>query len=818
MVNTNTQSKSLDQEVLIEAQNLRKTFGHTIAVSALDIVVYKGEVLALVGANGAGKSTLKNLFCGKFPPDCGTLVVDGRQIDFSHYSPYIAKQCGIRVVHQELSLCKNLTVYENFFVENGQAFRKQSGKWRTKARALSSQALKKVFPANKINVDAVLGSLTIAQQQMVEIARAFCDEHAKLIILDEPTSSLPIEETEQLLRYIKDSVNSGISYIFVSHRLQEVMDIADRVFIMQNGKEKYQCDISSTSIDDMVNRMGDEIVEKAPRCISSEKPKINSDICVSFKHYTTEALKDVTCEMYGGQIVGVAGLEGNGQLEFLQEIFFNSSKKRGKDALTINGNVAYVAGDRKKEGLFPLWSISDNTIITDIARKVLCSIFSNAYADGLVSKWNDRLKTKCNSYTDVITNLSGGNQQKVLIARALASDADIILLDDPTKGVDVKTKEELYGIFQEAACNGKLIIWRSSDDAELAYCSHLFVLGSGKIIGSYTQDQFQHTDMLKLTFDDVAKNKDTVHTAKKKYNSLFLFSLIASIVLYGLCGVMSPAVFSKFGFELLAVGFTPFVLGALAQTFLIGLGHIDLGMGAFMGLVNVVCATLLYDKPIVGFSVLGALLAAYSMMGLLVCWRTIPPIIITLSMSFVWTGLAYVLQDVPGGTVPAWMINFFNFNNPILQGVVIWLIVFIALAVVIYRSRYGTVMRGFGNNESAMVNSGWSHYTAYWITYLIAGCFAIMGGIAESAIIAASDINAMSTYTLLTVAAVIIGGGYFSGGVVTHIGAVLGSVVLTFVSILLGLLRVSTDYTATIQGVVLILILSLRLFQKEKIQ
>ena len=164
------------------------------------------------------------------------------------------------------------------------------------------------------------------------------------------------------------------------------------------------------------------------------------------------------------------------------------------------------------------------------------------------------------------------------------------------------------------------------------------------------------------------------------------------------------------------------------------------------------------------------------------------------------------------------MVTLFNFNNPILQGVILWMFVFVGIAVYIYRSRYGTVLRGFGNNESAMINSGWSKYRAYWLTYLIAGCFAFMGGVAESAIIVASDINAMSTYTLLTVAAVIIGGGYFSGGVVTHVGAVLGSVILTLVSILLGLFRVSTDYTATIQGFVLITILSLRLFQKEKTQ
>ncbi|WP_320129023.1 ATP-binding cassette domain-containing protein [uncultured Sphaerochaeta sp.] len=818
-MNTDTQSALNAHEIFIQAKGISKTFGYTVAVNDLNITINKGEVLALIGANGAGKSTLTNLLSGVIPPDAGEMVIEGSPIDFSKYSPYDSKDKGIRVVHQELSLCKNLSVYENFFIENGQEFKNNAFSWRKQARKMSEEALQLVFPGNSINVNAILATLTIAQQQMVEIVRAFCDKKAKLFILDEPTSSLPCEETEQLVAYIKDSVTKGQSYVFISHRLQEVMDLADRVFIMQNGKEKYQCTICDTDIEDMVTRMGDGKVEKTLQTKNkSQDIVLNSEVEVTLNHFSAGMLKTISCDMHGGEIIGITGLEGNGQLELLKEIFFNSKRKLKQDSLQIKGKVAFIAGDRKKEGIFPLWSISDNTIITEIAEKPLLKILSKEYISDLARKWNKRLNTKCNSYDDAITCLSGGNQQKVLIARALASDADIILLDDPTKGVDVKTKQELYSIFQEAANNGKLIIWRSSDDAELEYCSHLYVMSSGKIIGNFTQEEFDHSIMLKLSFGNLS-GKVSANKGKKKIpNGLFLFSLIASVVLYVVCGTLSPAVFSKFGIELLAIGFTPFIFGALAQTFIIGLGHIDLGVGAYMGLVNVVCATLLHDKPLFGFFVLLLLLLSYSSMGLLVCWKKIPPIIVTLSLSFVWTGLAYVLQDVPGGEVPQWLLTFFNFNNPLLQGILLWLLLFIALAISIYRSRYGTVLRGFGNNEGAMINSGWSRYKAYWITYLIAGCFAFMGGIAESSIIAASDINAMSTYTILTVAAVIIGGGYFSGGVVTHVGSVLGSIVLTLVSILLGLLRVSTDYTATIQGFVLIIILSLRLFQKEKKQ
>lgn len=805
------------REILIEATDLLKIYGPTVAVNHLNVNIYKGEVLAMVGANGAGKSTLVKLLSGVVPADQGNMSFEGKELDLGRYTAINARRLGIRVVHQELSLCKNLTVYENFYIEQFQRISKRDLNWRKQARTFAKEALDNVFPGNGIDVNSGLANLSIAQQQMVEIARATSDPTVKMLILDEPTSSLPAEQTLQLQDYIKKSASGGISYIYISHRLKEVMFLADHIYIMQNGCEKYQCPIGNTSEDDMVLRMGDGVLkEDKSREEGQYIFKRNNGVCVKLDNYSTKQLKNITNEMNGGEIIALTGLEGNGQLELLQEIFFQSGKK--KHGIEIRGKVAYVAGDRKKEGIFPLWSIADNTIISKISKSPLFKPISTAFLKETVDDWNGRLKTKCASTDDLITSLSGGNQQKVLIARAMAVDADIILLDDPTRGVDVSTKLELYAVFRDAARNGKLVIWRTSDDAELEYCTRLWVMNSGTVSGEFTRKEFSHASMLQMAFKNNDKKENNLSGKKAKKSRLYLFPLITMAVLYAICGILSPSVLTKFGFELLAIGFSPFIFCVLAQTFAIGLGHIDLGVGAFMGLVNVVCATVLDKNTGLGFLVLLALLAAYSCMGLLIYWRNIPPIIVTLGMSFVWTGIAYVLQSVPGGHVPEWMVNFFDFNNPIFEGVVLWLIFFIAVAVLIYRSRYGTVLRGFGNNETAMKNSGWSKGKAYWATYLIAGCFALLGGIAQSSITAASDINASATYTMLTVAAVIIGGGYFSGGVVTHAGAVFGGVSLTLVSVLLGLFKISTDYTATIQGLVLILILSTRLIRKEKVQ
>lgn len=802
------------RNVFIEAKYLKKIYGPTIAVNKLDISIYKGEVLALIGGNGAGKSTLIKILSGIVNADEGEICIDGKDINIEKYSPIVARKNGIRVVHQELSLCKNLTVYENFYVEQFQRFDKSDLNWRKKAKVMANEALNNVFPNHGIDVSAGLSSLSIAQQQMVEIARSTSDPSVKMLILDEPTSSLPAEQTIQLQNYIKkNSKEKGIAYIYISHRLKEIMYLADYVYVMQNGLEKYQCAIGSTNENELVSKMGSGTLVKMEE--NAFVPEINKKVKVKFNNYTSKKIRNVSKEMYGGEILAITGLEGNGQLELLHEIF--SATNKNKKDLRIEGKVAFVAGDRKKDGIFPMWSIKDNTIISKVSDSRLFKYFAEKDVNLIANQWNDRLKTKCDSTEELITNLSGGNQQKVLIARALALDADIILLDDPTRGVDIETKLELYEVFREASSRGKLIIWRTSDDAELEYCTRLMVMKSGEIVGDFPKKEFDHESMLKLAFESKEKVENKLLNNIKE-PKLYLFSLIAMIILYLVSGFKSNSIFTKFGIELLAIGFAPFIFAALAQTFIIGLGHIDLGIGAFMGLVNVVLATVLDENTFLGLIILLVLILVYSCMGIVIYTIGIPPIIVTLGMSFVWLGIAYVIQEIPGGHVPEWFVRIFNFNNPLLQGILIWLILAIVIAILIYRSKYGTVLRGFGNNDSAMRNSGWSKLKAYWVTYLIAGVFAALGGIAQSSITGASDVNASATYTMLTVAAVIIGGGYFNGGVVTHLGTVFGGISLTMISVILGMFRVSTDYTATIQGLALILILSMRLLRKEKLK
>ena len=797
---------------LVEAKHFRKVYYPTIAVADISMTIQKGDILALVGANGAGKSTFTKAISGVISCDEGELIFDGKKVDLDHYSPAVARELGIRVVHQELSLCKNLTVYENFYVEQAQNIKKVVG-WRADARKMAAEAIDRVFPGSGIDVNASLSSLSIAQQQMVEISRATSDANMKLMILDEPTSSLPEDRTRQLMDYLIRTAKEGMTYIYISHRLKEIMTIANRVFIMQNGNEKWQGGIGDTSEEHMVQLMGEGIGDGTEQVELSEftAPELNKSISVTGEKYTTRRLKGITFEAYGGEIVGLTGLEGNGQLDFLQDILLKSGKKVA--GLNISGNVAFVAGDRKKEGIFPLWSISDNLVLTKAAKSGIFKHLSRQWLEESVGYWYEKLHIKSDGPQAMITNLSGGNQQKVLIARALVADADIILLDDPTRGVDQPTKIALYELLREAASAGKLVIWRTSDDAELEFCTRLFVFNEGRIVGDIQDNKVDHDTVMKLSFANKEEKAKQDMGGKKFTLPLFTFALIAAIVIYGICATRSPLLLSEYGVQLMAVGFAALVLCALAQTFIIGLGHVDLGVGNFCGLVNVLCCTLLFEKPFLGVLALLAAFLVYPLMGFVIQKRNVPAIIVTLGMSFVWIGIAISLQSMPGGTCPAWIRTVFYTDLPVLNTLCYWVIGFTVLAIVIYRSKYGTVLRGFGNNETAMINSGWNRAKAYMAIYAIAGFFAFMAGVMCSAINNASDASASGTYTMLAVASVIIGGGYFSGGIVTHFGALCGAISLTMISVLLGLLKVSTDYTASIQGLVLILILSLRLLK-----
>ena len=817
--------QSADQ-ALLNAKGLEKVYGQTIAVKAFDISIMKGEVIGLLGGNGAGKSTLTRIISGVTVPDAGEMVFNGRKIEFGQFNPSMANSLGIRVVYQELSLCTNLSVYENFYIELSSMF-KGNRKWRKSAADIAKAMLNDVFPGNDIDVDARLDSLTITQMQMVEIARAFCDPKLKLLILDEPTSSLPVEQTEQLKSYVRKKAKDGISFIFITHRLKEAITLVDRIYVAQSGARKWVGLVEETSETDLIAQMGGNIrkaseeIEENTVCGTTAQRKSHADIFITADKLHLGKGESISFHMQGGEIIGLAGLEGSGQRELLHRIF--SHRTKGDHTIKLNGKIAYVTGDRKKEGNLSLWSVLNNMMITKLVFGKLRDFISEKSLLGSAQHWHNKLEIKSESINTNITDLSGGNQQKVLIARAMVADADIIILDDPMRGVDMATKHQLYELFNEAACQGKLVFWYSSDDAEFEICTRVLVMRYHTIVAELNAGDLSKTSIVESSFrgeelnsieSTSVKAETKQHmAARKAYNSSMMVPLVAMVLVFVLCGLRSPRVFSMFGVELLLSGAAPLIFLTLGQMFIIGFSQIDLSIGYFMGLINVISATVLSTNPGLGFFVLVALLAVYACMGLVIYYCKIPAIVMTMGASFIWRGAAITILPAPGGIAPQWLTTVF-WSDYVVPPVLIILIILTIVTLLFYRCKYGTVMKGFGNNPASMVRSGWSEPLVYYCTYLISGTLALLGGLMMSGISGAADANAAGPYTMLTITSVVMGGGYLAGGLVTVPGAVFGAITFSLIFSLLGFLNISTELTAAVQGFMLIVILSLRLFKK----
>ncbi len=803
-------------EHLIELESVSKYYGVTIALSDVSLSFNPGEIIGLVGCNGAGKSTLASIIAGTSLPDDGKLFYCGQPLNLLSYGPVEAGQLGIRVVYQELSLCTNLSVLENFYIEQHASVPKNL-KWRDQMHTISQQALDEVFPDHGIDPREKVGNLSISQRQMVEVARAMTAKGLKFLILDEPTSSLGYSQAIQLTTYMKTLKKRGVCVLFISHRLSEVIAIANRIVVLRNGKKVWEGlnnDIDEVSI---VRKMVGEVGEKSsvPEQIYFEQglpisKKRNEKVKISVKELTVNGLSNVSAEFLGGELVGIGGLEGNGQREFLKALFFSHGKEKSK--IEKIGSIAYVTGDRKKEGIFPLWSVSDNMGIGEVNKFPLFKGLDLRKISTKVLQWLEKLSIKAGEGPNTsILSLSGGNQQKVLVARAMLVDADIIILDDPTRGVDVDTRQQMYQLFKEAVEDGKLIIWYSTDDEELSSCSRVIIFRYGQIIEELHEGSISKEKIIEASFrgenllDRAEKEKKK---AKRGFEDI-LIPLCVMLCMLGISGVIQPAVFSKFGIDLLLKASIPLVFAAIAQMYIIGLSQIDLGVGAYMGLISVICATILRQNIGVGLSLIMAMILIYGLMGLLVYIRNIPSVVVSMGLSFVWLGLGYTLQPSPGGQPPDWLLRVFNLDLIVPESV---LIIFAAglLSFLFYRSRYGTVLRGFGNNPVAVQRSGWSGLKAYMAGYMIASIFSIIGGMAVAAASRGSDINATSSYTLLTVASVILGGSELSGGIVSSFGTVIGAITLSLVGSFIGFLRLDSSFVTAVQGIILILILAIR--------
>ncbi|MDR3493005.1 MAG: sugar ABC transporter ATP-binding protein [Ancalomicrobiaceae bacterium] len=470
---------------LLEIRGLAKHFGAVQALRGVDFHLAGGEIVGLVGHNGAGKSTLTNIVSGSIAPTGGRFAFDGREPAI--WSPAIAKSSGIRCVYQELSLATNLSAAENIRLMH----RSLCGiGWRARARALVVATLDAVFPGHDIDPDRRLADLSIGARQMVEIACAFSqtDSAVRCVILDEPTSALGHEATTQLLAYVRRAAASGLALILITHRLNEIIEVCHRAVVMVDGRVVAEPETAGLTRTALVELMG---TIEVPRQAGDRSAAGRQDR-IALAHSGRDA-RDLAIRVAAGEIIGFAGLDGHGQRERLRAMFAAAEN-------TAANGAAFVAGDRGTEGVFALWSIADNLTLRSLPSLSRLGLISLGAARRLAETWSAKLNVKAPSVDTPILSLSGGNQQKVLFARALASDARLIFLDDPMRGVDVGTKQEVYRLLRSEAEAGRSFVWYTTEFEELRNCDRLYVFREGRAVKELAGASIDHASVLEASF------------------------------------------------------------------------------------------------------------------------------------------------------------------------------------------------------------------------------------------------------------------------------------------------------------------------------
>lgn len=479
---------------VIEVDGAEKSFGAVRALGGVTFRVAPGECVGLVGHNGAGKSTLVNIVVGGLGIDTGTIRLDGTAVP--QHTIASARTHGIRCVFQEFSLCPNLTVTENVRITHGSL---RGFGWRRRAEELIRSKLDEIFPGHGIECSRPISSLSIAERQMVEIATAFSqtDSQVRLVILDEPTSSLDSSLASQLLSYVRRFVVAGGAVVLISHILGEIISTTDRIVVMKDGKVVAEKLATEFSIESLVAAMGSVVRARD----ANRQPRDTVNVQPVLERKAASGTGAVDFAVYPGEIIGLAGLGGHGQTSMLVDLYMG----QGGDWLSPkNPKAAFVAGDRHVDGNLPLWSILRNmtvSLLPDLSRFGM--VRAGAESE-IGDTWRERIGVRTDDVGNRILSLSGGNQQKVLFARALATRAPIVLMDDPMRGVDIGTKQDVYAMLRSEADKGRTFVWYSTEMDEVCQCDRVYVFREGRIVAELAGAEVTEDRVLAASFAEQA--------------------------------------------------------------------------------------------------------------------------------------------------------------------------------------------------------------------------------------------------------------------------------------------------------------------------
>ncbi|MGL5380390.1 sugar ABC transporter ATP-binding protein [Clostridium sp.] len=489
---------------MLKMEGVSKIFPGVKALDKVNITAYGGEVTALMGENGAGKSTLMKILSGVHQKNEGKIFIDGEEANIKGIKS--AEEYGVTIIHQEMSVLNNLTIAENIFLGN-EKYQKITGRINKKELVERSKLFLDQIGCN-IDPNRLVGSINVGEKQMVEIAKALT-KNARVIIMDEPTTALTEVETKKLFEVIDNLKKKGIAVIYISHRMEEIFAICDRVEVLRDGKYAGNALIKDIDNDKLISMMvGRKIEDQFPY----RKTGKGKNMLEVSNLSSAAGVKEASFEVKEGEILGIAGLMGSGRTELAKTIFGEYKKTSGTVKIkgkilevkniqeAIDNGICYLSEDRKKEGCVLGLSIADNMILSNLKKyeNKWKSIDSKAAIKD-VDYYIDKIKIKTPSRDQLIKNLSGGNQQKVILAKWLMLSPEVLIIDEPTRGIDVGAKKEIYELLNELKAMGKAIIMISSDLPEvLGVSDRIIVMSEGRISGELSREKASQESIMKL--------------------------------------------------------------------------------------------------------------------------------------------------------------------------------------------------------------------------------------------------------------------------------------------------------------------------------
>lgn len=802
----------------IRLSNISKFYSGVPALRDVSVEFYSGEVHAILGENGAGKSTLMNIISGTVHPELGEIRLGDRLI--SNMSPEMAASLGISISFQHPAVLDDLSVLENLQV----------------ALPPSVFAGKPEQIAAKEMLDAVglrvplrtrADALTVAQKHLLEIAKALAIK-PRILLLDEPTASLNQDSTEMLFDRIRGVVKTGTSVIYITHRLAELRQIAHRVTVLRDGRVR-----GSGLVDEIGNaELLDMIVGRTLGSAFPPKSDGGGKAAIfSVKSLNGVGFRDISFEVSQGQIIGVAGVEGNGQSQLMRalagllpsegSINLQGRPLKTKDLLQ---QAAFIPSDRHTEALAAGLTVRENASFAALDRFSTFGIMSKRKELDQVGATFNSLAVKAASIEAPILSLSGGNQQKVVMSRALLSKPGLIVADEPTQGVDVGARSEIYRILREVSSSGTPIIVNSSDAAELeGLCDKVIVLSRGRTVATLTGAEVSEARIVAAAVGATAHVAigNLQQRARSAAGGLrhFLQSdnapavpLALVTVLLGLYVFSQNANFLS-AFNLNNILSLASALGfiALGQTITLLLGAIDLSVGPLSGFLVVVASFFINDDKSTFMIAAGFVLVFFGAFvvgginGLLIRFANFTPIAATLAMYIGLQGMSFLLRENPGGYINANVVQIVTWQfGPIPAAFIALAVAAVISEYVLRRTGVGWRLRATGSNEESARRVGvWVDGT-FLLGYIACSLFTAVGAVMLMSQIGVGDPRQGINYTLSSITAVVLGGTSLRGGRGTFIGTLLGAVLLTEVLDAVSFLGLSETYQYAFQGALIV--------------